>query len=72
VVPDLHYDANDDLLLAGTLGRGAWTLTNPFSDAGTTAGVARAASIAWSILGASPTDDGWDPRLVDASLAAIT
>jgi len=26
VVMDLHYDATDDLLLAGTLGRGAWTL----------------------------------------------
>lgn len=26
VVMDLHYDASDDLLLAGTLGRGAWTL----------------------------------------------
>jgi hypothetical protein len=34
--------------------------------------VAHAASIAWSISGASPTDAGWDPRLVDASLAAIT
>jgi hypothetical protein len=29
VVLDLHYDAKDDLLLAGTLGRGAWTLSNP-------------------------------------------
>jgi hypothetical protein len=27
---DLHYDYTDNLLLAGTLGRGAWTLTNPF------------------------------------------
>ena len=29
VVYDLDYDAADDLLLAGTLGRGAWTLDNP-------------------------------------------
>jgi hypothetical protein len=72
VVQDLPYDATDDLLLAGTLGRGAWTLTNPFSDAGSTADVAGAASIGWSIPGASATAAGWDPRLVDASLAAIT
>jgi uncharacterized repeat protein (TIGR01451 family) len=25
---DLHYDVSDDVLLAGTLGRGAWTITN--------------------------------------------
>src|SRR5262249_33589117 len=25
---DLHYDVSDDMLLAGTLGRGAWTITN--------------------------------------------
>lgn len=28
VVMDLHYDALDDLLLAGTLGRSAWTLSD--------------------------------------------
>jgi hypothetical protein len=27
-VADLDYDVRDDVLLAGTLGRGAWTLTN--------------------------------------------
>src|SRR5262249_30149020 len=27
-VRDLAYDVADDLLLAGTLGRGAWTITN--------------------------------------------
>jgi Dockerin type I domain/RTX calcium-binding nonapeptide repeat (4 copies) len=27
-VNDLHYDATDDLLLAGTWGRGAWTIAN--------------------------------------------
>jgi len=25
---DLHYDVADDILVAGTLGRGAWTITN--------------------------------------------
>ena len=29
LVTDLHYDATDDVLLAGLLGRGAWTLTHP-------------------------------------------
>jgi hypothetical protein len=28
LVLDLHYDVVDDVLLAGTLGRGAWTITN--------------------------------------------
>jgi len=27
---DLHYDYTDNVLLAGTLGRGAWPLANPF------------------------------------------
>ena len=27
-VADLDYDVADDVLLAGTLGRGAWTITN--------------------------------------------
>jgi hypothetical protein len=30
MVDDLHYYPEQRLLLAGTLGRGAWTLTNPF------------------------------------------
>jgi hypothetical protein len=29
LVQDLHYDQGSDLLVAGTLGRGAWTLHNP-------------------------------------------
>jgi hypothetical protein len=33
-VLDLHYDYTDSVLLAGTLGRGAWTLDNPFSSGG--------------------------------------
>jgi hypothetical protein len=36
LVLDLHYDYVDDVLVAGTLGRGAWTLTKFFrGDAGT-------------------------------------
>jgi hypothetical protein len=31
IVYDLHYDYTDQVLVAGTLGRGAWLLTNPFS-----------------------------------------
>src|SRR5205823_2750084 len=31
---DLHYDYTDNVLVAGTLGRGAWTLSNPFSSEG--------------------------------------
>jgi hypothetical protein len=31
---DLHYDYTDNVLLAGTLGRGAWTLSDPFSSGG--------------------------------------
>jgi hypothetical protein len=30
LVLDLHYDANDDVLVAGFLGRGAWTLSGFF------------------------------------------
>ena len=31
-VLDLHYDSTDNLLVAGILGRGAWTLPNAFQD----------------------------------------
>ena len=31
-VLDLHYDSTDDVLVAGILGRGAWTLPNAFQD----------------------------------------
>jgi hypothetical protein len=33
MVRDLHYDANDDVLVAGFLGRGAWTLSGFFGSA---------------------------------------
>jgi hypothetical protein len=29
---DLHYDYTDNVLVAGTLGRGAWTLSDPFGE----------------------------------------
>jgi hypothetical protein len=32
LVLDLHYDANDDVLVAGFLGRGAWTLSGFFGN----------------------------------------
>jgi hypothetical protein len=36
LVMDLHYDYTDDVLVAGTLGRGAWTLTGFFRGGGGT------------------------------------
>jgi hypothetical protein len=32
MIRDLHYDANDDVLVAGFLGRGAWTLSGFFGN----------------------------------------
>jgi hypothetical protein len=31
LVLDLHYDYTDNVLVAGTLGRGSWTIAGPFS-----------------------------------------
>ena len=36
LVYDLHYDYTDNVLVAGTLGRGVWTLTNFFRGGGGT------------------------------------
>jgi hypothetical protein len=36
LVQDLHYDYTNNVLVAGSLGRGAWTLTNFFRDGGGT------------------------------------
>ena len=36
LVYDLHYDYKDNVLIAGTLGRGVWTLTNFFRGGGGT------------------------------------
>jgi hypothetical protein len=46
IVADLHFYPAENLLLAGTLGRGAWTLTDPFGDTGTPATNSLAASSA--------------------------
>jgi hypothetical protein len=40
LVQDLHYDYTDNVLVAGTLGRGAWTLTGFFRGGGGTGPVA--------------------------------
>lgn len=40
LVLDLHYDANDDVLVAGFLGRGAWTLSGFFGGTAAAADVA--------------------------------
>ena len=34
LVMDVHYDAADDVLLAGTLGRGVWTIPNALAGSG--------------------------------------
>ncbi len=34
LVMDVHYDATDDVLLAGTLGRGVWTIPNALAGSG--------------------------------------
>jgi hypothetical protein len=71
VVLDLHYNAHDDLLLAGTLGRGAWTLTDPFdedSNDGQGGGDSRAASIP----GASFAAHSRPSQGFDAFFAAFT
>ena len=55
MVDDLHYYPNSHLLLAGTQGRGAWTLSNPFG-----------ASADSRITGASPAAS---PALASSSPA---
>jgi len=40
LVLDLHYDYTNDVLVAGILGRGAWTLTSFFRDGGGTGAAA--------------------------------
>jgi hypothetical protein len=34
LVLDVHYDYTDNMLVTGTLGRGAWTLADPFGNSG--------------------------------------
>jgi hypothetical protein len=72
LVLDLHYNADDHLLLAGTLGRGAWTLKNPFSDDGPTARNSSDRSPALAISDTSQAMVGRVHEMIDESLAAIT
>jgi hypothetical protein len=71
VVLDLHYTASDHLLLAGTLGRGAWTLKNPFGDTDTSDVVGGSASPAGSTLAASLATFSRSPGALDAFFAAL-
>jgi hypothetical protein len=57
LVQDLHYDAKAHLLLAGTLGRGAWTLSGSFSGAASgvaTSGPNQTGSVAGVSAGNAP------------------
>jgi hypothetical protein len=72
IVFDLHYDYRANLLLAGTLGRGAWTLSNPFRQDGQNAGVGGGDLAAWSMLGASAAALNRSPQGLDALFATIT
>jgi hypothetical protein len=50
LVQDLHFDQSNDLLIAGTLGRGAWTLQDPTGTGSSiAAGIANSVSLASSI-----------------------
>jgi hypothetical protein len=69
-VLDLHYNTNDHLLLAGTLGRGAWTLKNPFGDTDWRNGVGGALPAA-SIPAASLAALSRPPGALDAFFAVI-
>jgi hypothetical protein len=70
VVLDLHYNANDRLLLAGTLGRGAWTLRNPFGD-DLNVGMSGSASPAASISAANLATFSQAPGALDAFFTAL-
>jgi hypothetical protein len=74
LVLDVHYDYTDNVLVAGTLGRGAWTLSNPFAQelnapqaaalavpSGTTTGPATTGSVSGAL--AAPAAASFDlPR----------
>jgi hypothetical protein len=70
LVLDLHYDYTDNLLVVGTLGRGAWILNNPFASgdsAGTVSGAGSDAAVITS--GTSALTGGLSP--VDFLSAAL-
>jgi hypothetical protein len=71
VVLDLHYSAGGHLLLAGTLGRGAWTLKNPFGDTDSSDGNGGGNGAAWSIPAASHATFSRPPGALDAFFAAL-
>jgi hypothetical protein len=72
VVQDLHYYPHDHLLLAGTLGRGAWSLTIPFGDMGSNVGGGGSASTAWSMFGVARSALSRPAQALDAFFAAIS
>jgi hypothetical protein len=53
LVLDVHYDYTDNVLVAGTLGRGAWTLSQPFPLQDPAATVSSASAGAVGLAGAS-------------------
>jgi hypothetical protein len=56
LVQDLHYDYTNNVLAAGTLGRGSWTLTSFFRGGGGTSPMVAAASSAGPSLPPPPLD----------------
>jgi hypothetical protein len=70
-VLDLHYDYTANLLLAGTLGRGAWTLSNPFGENDAQDGQQGNLSPGTSSGGASASTLTWDPRILTALCATM-
>jgi hypothetical protein len=71
LVLDLHYDYTHNVLVAGTLGRGAWMLSNPFGDPGSTAGTGGGASPAASIPAGGLATLTQAPGALDAFFAAL-
>jgi hypothetical protein len=58
LVQDLHYDYANNVLVAGTLGRGAWTLTNFFRGGGGTGLIA-------GVAASAPSENGNNIPLLD-------
>jgi hypothetical protein len=71
LVMDLRYSAQDNLLLAGTLGRGAWTLPNPFGADDSKGGQQAYQSPGSGLSGASVSTLPREPRILNALFAAM-
>jgi hypothetical protein len=71
LVMDLRYSATDNLLLAGTLGRGAWTLANPFGEEDSNDAHGGDGSVASSVPGVPLSTLVRDPRVFDALFTLI-